>query len=330
MDTFFRKALEPGLKLAITLRYLATGNSYKSLQFGFRVSHSTISIFITEVCQAIVDTFSADVMVCPVTAEAWKKVSEGFKTKWNFPHCVGAIDGKHVAIRCPRKAGSVYFNYKGFHSIVLLALVDAEYKFLYVDIGASGAGSDAGVSSETTLKEALEAGTIGLPDPDPLPHDDRPMPYFIVADDAFALKTWLMKPLPQRNMSVEERVFNYRLSRARRVVENTFGLLASRFRCLLTTMPQTPERVCTITMACCVLHNYLLIKNPTIECNLVDQDNPETPGIIPGAWRDHAHLPHIEEVYRGNINRAAKEQRQYLAQYVNSEAGSVPWQNEKI
>eukprot|EP00057_Strongylocentrotus_purpuratus_P003046 XP_003725810.1 PREDICTED: putative nuclease HARBI1 [Strongylocentrotus purpuratus] len=135
-------------------------------------------------------------MVCPVTAEARKRVSEGFKTKWNFPHCVGAIDDKHVAIRCPRNAGSVYFNYKGFHSIVLLALVDAEYKFLYVDIGVSGAGSDAGVFSETILKEGLEAGMIGLPDPDPLPHDDRPMPYFIVGDDAFALKTWMMKPLP--------------------------------------------------------------------------------------------------------------------------------------
>ena len=250
---------------------MATGNSYKSLQYGFRVAFNTISIFIPEVCQAIIDEFSAEVMVCPVTPETWKRVSEGFRTRWNFPHCVGAIDGKHVAIRCPRNAGPVYFNYKGFHSIVLLALVDAEYKFLYVDIGASGAGSDAGVFSETVLKEALEAATIGLPMPDPLPNDDQPM-----------------KPMPHRNMSVEDRVFNYRLSRGRRIVENVFGLLASRFRCLLTTMPQTPERVSIITLACCVLHNFLRIKNPTLDANAVDQDNPDTPGIIPGAWREHA------------------------------------------
>ena len=271
-----------------------------------------------------------EVMVCPVIPEAWKRVSEGFRTRWNFPQCIGAIDGKHVAIRCPRNAGSVYFNYKEFQSIVLLALVDAAYNFLYVDIGASGAGSDAGVFSETVLKEALEAATVGLPEPDPLPNDDQPMPYYIVGDDAFALKTWLMKPMPHRNMSVEDRVFNYRLSRGRRVVENVFGLLASRFRCLLTTMPQSPERVSIITLACCVLHNFLRIKNPTLDANAVDQDNPDTPGINPGAWREHANLPDMGEVFRGNTNRAAKEQREYLVQYFNSEAGSVPWQNEKI
>ena len=69
-DTFWRRALEPGLKLAITLRYLGTGNSYKSLQYGFRVAFNTISIFVIEVCQAIIDEYSAEVMHCPVTPEA--------------------------------------------------------------------------------------------------------------------------------------------------------------------------------------------------------------------------------------------------------------------
>ena len=87
----------------------------------------------------------------------------------------------------------LYFNYKGFHSIVLLALVDADYKFLYADIGASGAGSDGGVFGETDLKEAFEDGSIGMPEPDPLPNDDKPMPYFIVGDETFPLKTWLIK-----------------------------------------------------------------------------------------------------------------------------------------
>ena len=178
-------------------------------------------------------------------------------------------------------------------------------------------------------RKLLKLRQLGLPEPDPLPNDDQPMPYYIVGDDAFALKTWLMKPMPHRNMSVEDRVFNYRLSRGRRVVENVFGLLASRFRCL-TTMPQSPERVSIITLACCVLHNFLRIKNPTLDVNLVDQDNPDTLGIIPGTWREHANLPDMGEFFRGNTNRAAKKQREYLAQYFNSEAGSVPWQNEKI
>ena len=84
-------------------------------------------------------------------------------------------------------------------------------------------------------------------------------------------------------MTVEERVFNYRLSRARRVVENAFGLLAARFRCHLTAVPQNPDRVSTIgvVLACCILHNILMIKNPTIDVNAVDKENV-TAGVSSG------------------------------------------------
>jgi len=111
-----------------------------------------------------------------------------------------------------------------------------------VKIGANGANSDAGIFNDIELKQGLEDGTVGLPPP-ALVHanDDRLIPYLMVGDVAFALKTWLMKPLPLRNMTVDQRVFNYRLSRARGVIENTSGILANRFRCLLTTMPQEPE-----------------------------------------------------------------------------------------
>ena len=61
---------------------------------------------------------------------------------WQFPHCIGAIDGKHIALFSPVNSGSTYFNYKGFLSIVLLALVDADYKLTYVDIGCQGPISD--------------------------------------------------------------------------------------------------------------------------------------------------------------------------------------------
>jgi hypothetical protein len=137
-DTFMRKALEPGLRLAITLRYLATGNSYTSLQYGFRVSNNSICQIVPETCEAILSEFQDETMKCPTTPDEWREVSKQFSTRWNFHNTIGAIDGKHIAIKCPDNCGSLYFNYKGFHSIVLLALVDADYKFLYVDLGANG------------------------------------------------------------------------------------------------------------------------------------------------------------------------------------------------
>ena len=147
-DTSLRKSLELRLKIAITLRYMATGNSYKSLQYGFRVAHNTISKFVPEVCEAICTEFGPDVMALPTTPEAWLEVANEFSTRWNFHNTIGAIDGKHIGVRCPRNSGSYYYNYKGFHSIILMAVVDAKYRFLYVDIGANGTCSDGCVFKE--------------------------------------------------------------------------------------------------------------------------------------------------------------------------------------
>jgi hypothetical protein len=137
-DTFMRKCLEPGLRLAITLRYMASGDSYKSLEYGFRVANNSISRLIPETCEAIISEYSDELLKCPKTPEEWKVVSDRFAQRWNFHNTIGAIDGKHIAIRCPANGGSLYFNYKRFHSIILMALVDADYKFLFVDIGANG------------------------------------------------------------------------------------------------------------------------------------------------------------------------------------------------
>ena len=79
-----------------------------------------------------------------------KQVAAEFSSRWNFHHTLGAVDGKHVAIRCPMNGGSLYlyFNYKGFHSIILLALVDAKYKFQGVDVGTNGSSSDAQIFND--------------------------------------------------------------------------------------------------------------------------------------------------------------------------------------
>lgn len=227
-STNCRDPLCPGLKVAITLRYLASGNSYKSLAYGFRVAANTIVKVVPEVCQAIYDNYHETAFKCPTNAVDWKEVATGFTNKWNFHHCCGCIDGKHVRIQAPPHSGSQFYNYKGFYSVIMLAVVDANYKFMYVDVGAFGADSDAGIFKECGLYRALDNDFAGLPPSEPLPDGDTNIPYFLVGDDAFGLRSWMMKPHSKRELTSGQRIFNYRLSRARRIVENAFGILANR------------------------------------------------------------------------------------------------------
>lgn len=329
-DTPYRKALEPGLKLAMTLRHLASGDRYASMKFDFRVPHNTMSLCVREVCQAIIDEYKDECIQCPTTEVEWRAISAEFGRRWNMPHACGALDGKHIACRRPRKSGSLYFNYKGFFSIVLMGLVDADYKFLWIDVGGYGHMSDAQIFNASELKECLEDNSIGFPAADALPNDDTPTPYFLLGDDAFGLRTYLMKPYAQRQMTKEQRIFNYRLSRGRRIVENGFGILAQRWQILLTTMQHDPETIAIIVEACVILHNLMRMRYSAIQNADMDQENANHE-IIPGAWRATTNMHDVDNIRGPNRDStAAKKQREYLKLYFNSAAGSVPWQDRMI
>ncbi|PVD33540.1 hypothetical protein C0Q70_04797 [Pomacea canaliculata] len=113
----------------------------------------------------------------PSTEAEWQQISLEFAQRWNLPNCIGAIDGKHVAIRSP--GGSTHYNYLKFHSIILLAVVDAKYRFLYFNVGANGRAGDAGVFRDSTLAAALENNTLNIPTPVPLPGRVTPVPYLL-------------------------------------------------------------------------------------------------------------------------------------------------------
>lgn len=136
--------ISPQQKLCLALRFLATGESLTSLSFSFRISQPYISKILKEVFIAIKDTLLTE-MPNP-TKENFISIAEDFVRYWNFPNAIGCLDGKHVRIRCPNNTGSVYYNYKDFFSIVLLALVDAKYKFMAIDVGSYGREGDAGDS----------------------------------------------------------------------------------------------------------------------------------------------------------------------------------------
>ena len=329
-DTNMRRAIQPGERLAITLRFLATGETFRSLAFQFRVAHNTISGIIPEVCEAIIAEFGPEVIPQDLTENDWLEYADDFLRYWNFPHVLAAMDGKHVSIACPPNTGSIYYNYKKFYSIILFALVDAKYRFIYVDIGRNGACSDAQVFAHSTLKEAIDSGAHNWPAPSPLPNDVVPVPYYILGDDAFGLKPWLMKPYSRRNLTRQEHIFNYRLSRARRVVENAFGILVKRFRCLLKTMEVGPEAASRIVLTCVILHNLMRERYPRMQDPYGDRVDKHG-RVIPGGWRDRPQLVGGQNLPGGNFGtQEAKGIRGYLKDYFNSRRGSVSWQNRMI
>ncbi|XP_068237594.1 putative nuclease HARBI1 [Palaemon carinicauda] len=280
-STFMREPLQVGLKLAATLYFLATGNSYPSLQYSFWVEASTICKFIPEVCKALIAVYKDEVLRCPKTEEEWKKAAASLSSRWNYYNCLVAVDGKHIAMKKAPNAGSYYYNYKGFHSIVLKAVADATYKVLYVDVWAEGVVSDGGTWSNCSLYDAIEKNTAEVPQPEPLPNYDQPVPYNFVGDDAFTLRILMMKPFSQRSQVLRKCIYGYSLSRAQHIMENGFGILSQRFRCFLTTMHQHPNTINLITIYACVLHNLILIIYPNA-ISEVDREDPDTHDLITG------------------------------------------------
>ena len=132
----------------------------------------------------------------PATEEDWIEASNGFAQRWNFPHCIGALDGNHVQMQAPKNSGSLFFNYKGTHSIVVMACVNADYQFIYADVECQGRISDGSVFKYTILYEKLEQKRLRLPPDQPLTEGRIPVPYLFVGDDAFALSHYLLKPFP--------------------------------------------------------------------------------------------------------------------------------------
>ena len=261
----------------------------------------------------------------------WPSAAIDFEVKWNFPNCIGAIDGKHIGLKCPSKAGSDYYNYKKTHSIVLMVVAGPDYEVLYADVGTNGRISDGGVWNKCSLLTGIDDGSIHLPKPKCLNGGITPLPHVFVADDAFALKPFLMKPYPQRGLDITQRMFNYRLSRARLTSENTFGIFANRWRVYQSAMQVAPLTAKRIVLAPLSLHNYLRKSQSRFEytpVGLMDQVTSDGT-LIPGNWRGGAQpacLLRLDISRLGNnTSIKAKEVREKFKDYFFNE-GAVPWQ----
>ena len=184
-------------------RFLTSGDSYQTLGGHFRLSPCTVSLIVPKVCEVIWQTLADDYMA-PPTEDDWKAIEKGFRNRWNFPYCCGALDGKHVALRQPANSGSFFHNYKHHFSVVLMALVDDQYRFTYVDVGNYGSNSDSGIFRHSNFGMQFLNGELNMPPRKTLPAfpEARLLPYCIVADDAFLCRPDLLKPFSTRHLKI--------------------------------------------------------------------------------------------------------------------------------
>ena len=256
------------------------------------------------------------------TIEQWKEIASEFLERWQFPNCLGALDRKHVLIQAPPNSGSNYFNYKKTFSIVLLALVDHKYCFSVIDIGSYGSNSDVGIFRNSALRRKLQNQTLHIPEDRPLVNTDNEAlcPHVIVGDEAFPLMPNLMRPFPGNDLDYAKRIFNYRLSRARRIAENGFGKIANRWRIFHRKIPLAPENVDCVIKATVVLHNTLCLENG-VEARNQDSES----GLIHEDLHDGILRPLRREGHRPQAS--ALQVRKVFKSYFVSPRGAVKWQD---
>jgi len=227
----------------------------------------------------------------------------------------------------------MFYNYKGTHSIVLMATVDADYCFTVVDVGAYGRNSDGGTFANSAFGSALQRGSIVLPDDAILPVVGK-VPHVFVADEAFPLKTYMMRPYPGRGLTDQQRIFNYRLSRARRVVENAFGILAARWRIYHRKIEQRPDTVDDIVKATCVLHNMLQrettsSRNDNNACQGITATSSDTRVDDLSTDSTAGGLQTLQRIgCRASVSAFAV--RNKYRDFFTSEQGAVPWQGRLL
>ncbi|KAG8224494.1 hypothetical protein J437_LFUL003217 [Ladona fulva] len=258
-NTFFRECIQPTQMLVVAIRYLASGCTFTDLHYSYRLGISIISKIVKDLCKCIWSLYR-DCIPVPTKAQ-WESIAQNFERKANFPHCIGAVDGKHIRIVNP--SNSMYFNYKGFSSVVLMAVAVSDYRFIYVDVGSYGKDCDSNIFKamwKSIVNKELEipeekclSGTTGTK-----------VPYFIVGDEAFALHRPLLRPYGGNNLTVAKRIFNYQLEGT--YVECAFGILSNKWRIFHRPLNLHPDYAVDIVKACVVLHkaHFTLVRQPSL------------------------------------------------------------------
>lgn len=300
------------------------------MQYLFRISAQAIGRIVKQISIVIFSTLKDEYMPIP-NKEAWLKTAEEYFDYRQIPNCLGSLDGKHVRLQKPAKSGSLYHNFKGFSSLVLLACVDANYAFTCIDVGAVGSANDSAIFKNSDFGKLFFKNKLKIPPANCFPGgSSEKMPYFFIADEAFPITTHLMRPFSGKSIAGNpaeqnrKETYNYRLSRARINVECAFGGLRSKFRVYDTPIKTNMTTSIQIVKATCMLHNYIR-----------QEDRPhvnetEIAAEFRASRLTRRNLQDLQVQQCGNATSDGQYVREYLSKYFLSIAGAVPWQNRRV
>ncbi|KAL2094272.1 hypothetical protein ACEWY4_008991 [Coilia grayii] len=252
--TSFGKPLEPRRRLAVALWWYATPSEYRTISLIFGIGVSTVCFLVREVTTAIKNL--AERFICLPKGKQLQETVNGFAAR-GYPMCAGAIDGLHIPIVAPKDDPTPYCNRKGWHSIVVQAVVDHNFCFTDLSAGWPGSTEDAVVLANSTIFQTVEAQDGCLfPGETVVDVNGVEAPMHLIGDAAYPLKNWLMKEFTNHHpLTPEQETFNSCLNSARIVVENAFGRLKGRWRCLVKRNNVNISVLSDIVTACCILHN---------------------------------------------------------------------------
>jgi len=274
-DTMLRQAIPLEKRVAVALHRLSTGNSYISTGLNLGLPKSTANMIKNEFCD-ILRRKAPKFVKFPETEEETEKVIDGFSDKGPFPQVAGAIDGSHIRIKAPIVNAKDYYCRKGFHSVILQGVVDSDGRFMHVSTGYPGSIHDSRMLRMSSLyRDIANERVLHSPTKRINGREIKPL---LLGDPAYKLKTWLMKPYTQTGvLSASQMNYNKKLSSLRVNVEQAFGMLKGRWRCLQDTLNEDVSRIPTTIIACCVLHNICkemgdntpieMENNPANACN---------------------------------------------------------------
>ena len=300
-NTRLRAAIPVEQRVAICLWCLASSVEYRTVAHLFGTSRASVCLIVHSVCKAIVKLLMPKYIRLPKTENELNDLVAGFSDSWGFPNCGGAIDGSHIPVSPPSELHTDYYNRKGWYSIVLQALVDHKYCFMDVYVGWPGSVHDARIFANSNLyQQGLNATLFPRSS---LLLDGSDVPVVILGDAAYPLLKWLLKPFSHGTTNRDERNFNYRSSRARMVIENCFGRLKARWRCLNKRVDVHINNVPVVAPACYTLHNICEIHGEEFDCQWLEEtEDPDLQQPDDQHAIDHADGNDVRDEFVAYIN----------------------------